>query len=972
MKQRDPREMHTKVLSVLPFSCSTVNCPKHKESLPFTLKRDARQQISRYFPFEGCAQFKTHIFGISGNALSDSEWSDAPLIAVVLPCPDPTGAQDQGGGIGVSRDLILESIWRKTELPAVRVAFLFITRGYSIKPKTYQGDLQQKKVNESALSFCSQYLLKDLAALQPERVLLCGMEAGQIFFQGRFTVPDFRRMLGLYIDVAGRRYPVQVTFNPHICTSQPAYISSLWEDVNRLFNPPVPMGKRPVKILKTLDEVLDYIDFLCSYDGFIAIDYETENLNRTGNNRIAIVQFATSSEEAFVIPIHHKESPFTPDELELIMKRLTDLFKGKINAQGWIAHGAKFENTLSVLHFGTMLRSAPIYDTQAMYFCLDETRSERKADIPYLKGRLGPFTLKLLAKDFLYFYEYDDEILALREDGALFDLPLDQLSDYGGMDAYVTYALFDRALDLALEQDYLDQLLKMSTLFYGPATRLCAHVETTGFKVNLKNARSLSSNRGPYEVLLNDLIDKLKKLPKVKEANLIIAGQKNAGTARSAWGDVPWVFDFAKPDQQRLLFYDIMGFEPVSWGDKSGVPSIDDEFYETYRKESPEVEMFAQFMETKKLRDTFVKKIMDRINPQDGDPDSKLDQRIRPGIQYTKLVTGRWSMTKPNLQQIPKEEEGADDTDGKFYARKAIKDLFTVDLGCGLIQVDYKVNEVRWAAILAQDEVMGQIFIRAAEQLRNALISGDADQLKLAEFMEDIHRNTAAEAFGKELKDVTKTERKIAKTITFGILFGQGLPALAAAIESTEEEAQEFQQKFFSRMVGVSNFIENQKTHARLYGFVEAPHGRRRRFWSYYLPESYFGKRRWSLRNERQAVNSPIQGIASDASMIGGAYHLLLYIEEHNLPWKIQNVVHDSCLIQTPVEDTARAIQVMESIFVGKAMEHMTKMGVKFNLPLGIDVEGGHVFWGSLFKWKGTPEHAMELQNKVAAFWANR
>lgn len=972
MTLRDANKLHHKVLNVLPFGCATQNCPKHLDKIPPRLSHDVSHPLSKQIAMTGCEQYRTHLIGVSDQARSEEEWNAAPLIGVVLPCPDPTGTQGQGGGLGVSRDLIIQSIWRNSSVPAVRIAFLLITRGYSIKHRTYKGEIQAAPINPAALSFCSQYLLRDISELKPDHLLLCGYEAGQIFFQGKFSVPDFRRELDLTCTVAGRQYPAQVTFNPHICSTQPAYIKTLWEDCHKIFHKPVKMKKRPVHILRTLTEALDYLDFLASYDGFIAIDYETENLNRTGNNRIATIQFATSTEEAYVLPYQHRESPFSPEELEILRLRLRDLFMHQIRSQGWVAHGAKFENTITMLHFGTMLRSAPIFCTQSMYFLLDETRAERKSDMPHLKGKMGPFTLKLLVKDFLYFYEYDDEILALREDGALFDLPLDRLADYGGMDAYVTLALLERAFELAIEQNYLEQLIKMTTLHYGPMTRLCAHVETVGFKVNMRNARQLSANRGPYEVLINELIEELKKFPKVQEANRIQTAKQAAGATRNAWGTVSWVLDLSKPEQQKLLFFDVMGFEPVSWGDKSGVPSVDDEFIEAYRKESKEVELFAQYKETKQLRDTFVKKIMQRIDPQTGDEDSRADQRIRPGIQYTKLVTGRLSMTKPNLQQIPKEEEDAEETSGKFYARKAIKDLFTVDPGCGLIQVDYKVNEVRWAAILAQDAVMAEIFCRAAAQLKKALESGDKDQLKLAEFMEDIHRNTAAEAFGKKLEEVTKTERKIAKTITFGILFGQGLEALAAAIESTEEEAEEFQNKFFSRMVGVADYIKEQKRSAAQLGYIEAPHGRRRRFWSYYLPDSYFGKRRWGLRNERQAVNSGIQGTASDCSMIGGGYGLLEYIEENALPWKIQNLVHDSCLIQVPVPQIQQAILVMEPIFVGKAMQHMERMGVKFNLPLGIDVEAGHIFWGSLTKWKGTEEHALILQNQVQEIWAKR
>lgn len=967
---RNVSQLQIKPLNVLPFRCGSQHCPKHQDVLPFKLKKDVWPEIHDNFNYKGCSEYHTVIFGVSDQARSEVEWNAAPIYGVVLPNPDPTGAQGMGGGFGISRDIIIESFWRVSNVPAIRIAFFFITRGYSIKPFAYKRELQPKPINPSAISFCTKYLIQDIATVKPEKLLLCGPEVGQIFFSGQFTVPDFRRLLDLTVRVGNDNYDAQVTFNPHICTTNPAYLKIIWDDCRKLFEKPERMRKRSVKILRTLDAVVEYLDFLSSFDGYCAIDYETENLNRTGNNRIATIQFATDADEAMVLPLYHRETPFSPDELQLIFGMLQELFRKKNNLQGWIAHGAKFENTISKLHFGTMLRSAPIFDTQAMFFLLDETRSERKADLPSLKGHMGPFTLKLLAKDFLFFYEYDEEVLALREDGALFDLSLDRLADYGGMDAYVTYALFERAIELAIEQDYTEQMFKMCAMYYGPATLLCAHVETTGFKVNLKKARELSANKGPYELLISELTDKMKELPMFQEANRQIAAKKNAGSIKSAWGEVPWVFDFSKPDQQRLAFFSIGGFEPVSWGDKSGEPSVDDVFFKEYRKEYPEVELFAQYAETKKLRDTFVNKIMQRIDPQTGDPDSKKDQRIRPGIQYTKLVTGRWAMTKPNLQQLPRSEEGADESTGKFYVRKSIKDMFTVDPGYGLIQVDYKVNEVRWAAILAQDEVMAGIFQRAAKQLKAALETGNLDDMKLAELMEDIHRNTASEAFGVPLAEVVKKQRQAAKTITFGILFGQGIDAIAQAIGSTPEEAEEFQRKFFARMKGIENLIARMKNDAQTKGFVEGPHGRRRRFWSYYLPDSYPGKRKWAARNERQSVNSPIQGVASDAAMVGGAYNFLEYIWDNDKDWKIQNLVHDSCIFQVPMHEVAEAIMILESIFVDKAMEHMTRMGVKFNLPLGIDIEAGHILWGSLEKWKGTREHAEALQQKVVEMWA--
>jgi DNA polymerase I-like protein with 3'-5' exonuclease and polymerase domains len=105
--------------------------------------------------------------------------------------------------------------------------------------------------------------------------------------------------------------------------------------------------------------------------------------------------------------------------------------------------------------------------------------------------------------------------------------------------------------------------------------------------------------------------------------------------------------------------------------------------------------------------------------------------------------------------------------------------------------------------------------------------------------------------------------------------------------------------------------------------------------------------------------------------MVGGAYSALKYIENNNLPWKIQNLVHDSAIFQIPQDQIVSAINVMQDLFVTQAVKKMESLGVKFNLPLGIDVEVG-INWGSLEKWNGTQSGSLELENKVKDYWKNQ
>lgn len=962
-----PLPYKLKFISMLPFACGATECPKFSEVFNVGILSHVRQPASRDFRPDGCSQYKTQVWGVSSETLSLDEWAQTELISCILPSPDPSGILGVGNGVGFSRDLVIDCIWRARKKP-FRIAFMFLTRGYSVKG-AYRGELLQGAVSSAAITNCLGYLKRDIAALKPSKILMCGFEPGNTFFQD-FDTPTYRRRYGLSIEVEGVKYPVTCTFSPYQCGSAPSYIAAIREDCMKLFLNKIPGIKNgKTRLLMTLEEVLDYLDYLSEFEGYIGLDYETENLHRKAGNKLGTLQFSTSGEEGVVIPYQHRQTPFSPQELNIIRKRLVLFFSRKIKAQGFLIHYAKFEQTITRMHFGTFIKSATVIDLMAGAYLLDETRSERKGDKP--KGFKGLYGLKILSYDYLNFDGYDRGVLQAREEGSLLDLDLAELADYGAMDAWIMHHLWDAYLVEAARQKYLAQFLRLLEKFYDPITRLVSYIEMTGFKLDLTEARRLSANKGPFQIRLNELEDKFKQMKHFQKANLEVAKRKNAGNPEGVWG-TPWVLDLSKPDHKKIVFVDVMGLETPNLTDKTNQPSIDDDFFEEYKATHEEVNLFSQYEETKKMRDSFIIKLLERVDPETGDPDCKIDQKIRPSIQYANLVTGRFAMSKPNLQQVPKAEE-EDAEPGQLQVKKAVKDLFTVDDGCGLLQIDYRVNEVRWVAILAQEPYLAQVFTLAAQMEREAIASGDPELLKKASLYADVHRGTASAMFQIPVEQVSKKQRQIAKAITFGLLYGQGAQALADSVGITLEEAEAHIANFFQKLPRIAAWITRMKETAALQGFVESPHGRRRRLWGFSLPDSYPMKRAKSKRSERQSTNSPIQGIASDASMLGGGCSLLDYIEETNAPWKILNVVHDSVLVQTPINETAKCIRMAQSIFVDRAMERMTQdFGINFNLPLAIDVEAGHTKWGSLIKWDGTEKHAVELEAAVNALYEDR
>jgi DNA polymerase I-like protein with 3'-5' exonuclease and polymerase domains len=960
-----PLKYQTKVIRSLSFICQSKDCPKHLDRYKPEMLRLAMRPVGNHFKTTGCAQFKTPVYGISLSHASQEEWDQAPTFGVIMPSPDPTGVQGSAGGtaggFGMSRDLIVESILRVHQKP-FKVAIFYLTRGYNFN-KVVKGEFSQGALNKAAVTNCHPYLLADLNEIKPDRLLLCGPEVGDTFLPGWFDLPTARRKRGVEVTIGGRTYPAQVTFAPHICAMFPVYIHCIREDCARMLGHDYQVAPGSHRTLKTLDEALDYLDFLSEYPGFISFDTETKSLNRKAHNPLGTLQFATDGLEGVVLPYQHKDTPFSPDELQILKKRLTLLFSRKIKSAGWVIHGAKFENVICKMHFGTFVDSAPIFDTQAMAFLLDETRSERaKMDSP--RGNRGIYALKALARDLLGWEGYDKGVLAHREEGTLIDLPLEELAAYGGMDAWVTFLLFERIQELAAEQGYLKQLMKLTEHYYGPVTRLIAMVEMTGFKTDLKYLRQLAARKGPIETKLDKLEEQIRLLPAFIEANREAVMKKNGGNTLGVRGNVPWILDLTKDEHKKLVFFEVLGLSPVSFSDKTGLPSIDEEFFEAYQDEFPEVKVFAQYSEYKKMRDTFITKILERVDPETGDEDCKLDQRIRASIWYSRLVTGRWAMTDPNAQQIPKAEEDEEALIEDFLVRKAVKDIFTVDRGYALVQVDYRVNEVRWAGILSQDQVLANLFNEAAAIEKEARIKEDPVLLKKAKLYADVHKMTASSMFKIAIEAVTKPMRKISKAITFGILFQQSAKALALALGITLEEAEGHIAGFFAKFVALNIWIRNTKAFAALHGYVEAPTGRRRRFWGYELPFCYEGRRSQMARNDRQAVNSPIQGIASDSAMLGGGCSLMDFIELHKRDWWIQNLVHDSALVMVPLEEVSEMLQSCQFIFVNQAMCRMEKLGVQFTLPLAIDVEVG-LKWGSLQEWNGTKTHADQLQAEV-------
>ncbi|MCX7562273.1 DNA polymerase I [Xanthomonadaceae bacterium XH05] len=278
-------------------------------------------------------------------------------------------------------------------------------------------------------------------------------------------------------------------------------------------------------------------------------------------------------------------------------------------------------------------------------------------------------------------------------------------------------------------------------------------------------------------------------------------------------------FNLDSPKQLQALLFD--EFElPVVVKTPTGQPSTNEEALEAIANEGNELpRLILDYRSLAKLRSTYTDKLVEIVNPDTG--------RVHTSYHQGGAATGRLSSSDPNLQNIPIRSE-----DGRRIRR-----AFIAPSGRCILAFDYSQIELRIMAHL----------------------SGDAGLIAAFEQGLDIHRATAAEVFGVPLEKVEPNQRRAAKAINFGLIYGMGAFGLARQLDVTRAEAQDYIALYFNRYPGVHDFMERTRQEARDKGYVETVFGRR-----LYLTEIHSRNANQRAGAERAAINAPMQGTAAD------------------------------------------------------------------------------------------------------------
>jgi DNA polymerase-1 len=344
-------------------------------------------------------------------------------------------------------------------------------------------------------------------------------------------------------------------------------------------------------------------------------------------------------------------------------------------------------------------------------------------------------------------------------------------------------------------------------------------------------------------------------------------------------------FNLGSPKQiQRILFEQLE--LPVLSKTPKGQPSTAESVLQELALEYALPRLILEHRSTSKLKSTYTDALPARINPQTG--------RVHTSYHQAVASTGRLSSTEPNLQNIPVRTE----------AGRRIRQAFVAEAGYRLLAADYSQIELRIMAHLSGDQGLNKAFELGA----------------------DIHQATAAEVFGVEADEVTSEQRRGAKAINFGLIYGMSAFGLSKQLGISRKQAQEYVDAYFERYPGVKTFMDETKVRARDRGYVETVFGRR-----LYLPEIKSRNAQRRQYAERTAINAPMQGTAADI-IKRAMLRIHAWLEQAQVDARMIMQVHDELVFEVKEADLQ---QLRE-----KVVELMSA-AAELSVPLTVAVGAG-------------------------------
>lgn len=341
-------------------------------------------------------------------------------------------------------------------------------------------------------------------------------------------------------------------------------------------------------------------------------------------------------------------------------------------------------------------------------------------------------------------------------------------------------------------------------------------------------------------------------------------------------------FNLESPKQLQQILFERLGI-PVVRRTPTGQPSTAEDVLEELAAEHALPKLILEYRGLAKLRSTYTEALAQQVHPRTG--------RIHTSYHQAITATGRLSSSAPNLQNIPiRTQEG-----------RRIRQAFVAPTGRCILAADYSQIELRIMAHLSADPGLLQAFSLG----------------------QDVHQATAAEMFGIALETVSAEQRRAAKAINFGLMYGMSAFGLAGRLDVSRQDAQRYIDRYFERYPGVRRYMDETRATARAQGFVETVDGRR-----LYLPEIRSRNKQQQQYAERAAINAPMQGTAADIikrAMISVDH----WIESTAAPASLVMQVHDELVLEVDQE----AVEIVQA-----SVRHLMCAAATLAVPLEVGI----------------------------------
>ena len=584
--------------------------------------------------------------------------------------------------------------------------------------------------------------------------------------------------------------------------------------------------------------------------GIVAIDTETTSINAMSAELVGI-SLAVDVGDAIYIPINHKvkeDDKVIKIKEQISLDKIINFLKPILEDPSIIKVGQNIKYDLNILYNTANINIHPIHDTMLMSFCLDAGKHLGHGMDALAKNHLNIDTIS-----------YSD-VTGKGKDQLTFDyVSIDKAKEYAAQDADITFRLYMYFRKRLHEE-------KMVT-FYEVIERNLPKVVS----VMERNGVGIDAN---YLNKLTELFS--NKMKPLQDKVYDLSGEE---------------FNISSPKQLGEILFSKLGLKGGKKG-KSGLYSTSAEVLEKLSNEGNKLcQIILEWRALQKLKSTYSEALVNQINLK--------SNRVHTNFQMTGAMTGRFSSSNPNLQNIPiKSDDG-----------RAIRKAFIASNNKKIVAFDYSQIELRVLAEVANIESLIQAFKEGT----------------------DIHRLTASQVFQIKQEDVTTDMRRNAKAINFGIIYGQSAFGLAKQLNISRTDAKQYIDSYFSQYPGIKKYMDDTHNFARKNGYVETIFGRK-----CFIPGINDKNPMRRAGSERQAINAPIQGAAADIikrSML----NVFNELSNISLDAKLILQVHDELVFECDEKQVDKLIPFVKNIMI-----NAPKPSFKMKVPLEVECGVGN------------------------------